>query len=311
MAVSTAERRQARRQAEEVSALEAPGVGASGRIGQNLTDAVVRAFTSRRDPLMVVRVRLEGLVPLLRDAMLASHLTAIRRFHAKPASAAVGSLELATSVYRSTLRVLRLRAGVPVATLRELADQYEADALLIVKGASDAAEQALGRTILRITEQGLHVRDGARELRKTMVRQGFARDDRLAGQLRAHRLEALFRTQTQLAYAAGRHIEESDAFTQEFLWGYKYVTVGDERVRPSHAALDGVTLPKDDPFWQTNTPPNGWNCRCQLISIFAERTVQPAPRPFELEGKTVVPGADSGFQWHPRDLIGVGARGAV
>lgn len=36
---------------------------------------------------------------------------------------------------------------------------------------------------------------------------------------------------------------------------------------PEHAALHGVTLPIDDPFWEQFTPPNGWNCRCSVVQV--------------------------------------------
>ena len=40
----------------------------------------------------------------------------------------------------------------------------------------------------------------------------------------------------------------------------QYRTAHDDKVRPEHAALDGVTLPMSDTFWETYYPPNGWNC---------------------------------------------------
>lgn len=40
----------------------------------------------------------------------------------------------------------------------------------------------------------------------------------------------------------------------------KYVTAGDERVRPEHAELDGIVRPVTDGFWDTFMPPNGFNC---------------------------------------------------
>ena len=42
----------------------------------------------------------------------------------------------------------------------------------------------------------------------------------------------------------------------------KYKTQQDGRVRPTHQALEGIVKPVDDPFWDTFTPANGWNCRC-------------------------------------------------
>lgn len=47
----------------------------------------------------------------------------------------------------------------------------------------------------------------------------------------------------------------------------RYETAGDERVRASHKALDGVVKPVGSPFWDQNAPLNGWNCRCDLVQV--------------------------------------------
>lgn len=47
----------------------------------------------------------------------------------------------------------------------------------------------------------------------------------------------------------------------------QYRTAHDDKVRPEHAALEGVTLPMSDPFWETYYPPNGWNCRCTVAQV--------------------------------------------
>ncbi len=50
-------------------------------------------------------------------------------------------------------------------------------------------------------------------------------------------------------------------------YNLQYRTQRDGRVRPEHAALDGVTLPPADPFWLDFYPPNGWNCRCDVVQV--------------------------------------------
>lgn len=50
----------------------------------------------------------------------------------------------------------------------------------------------------------------------------------------------------------------------------QYRTQNDGSVRPEHQALHGVTLPKDDPFWDSCYPPLGWNCRCTVVEVPAE-----------------------------------------
>lgn len=57
------------------------------------------------------------------------------------------------------------------------------------------------------------------------------------------------------------------ALKDKDLYALQYVTVGDDRVRPEHAELDGLVLPMDDPFWRTGTPPNGWGCRCTVMQV--------------------------------------------
>lgn len=47
----------------------------------------------------------------------------------------------------------------------------------------------------------------------------------------------------------------------------QYRTAGDDKVRPEHAALNGVTLPIGDKFWEEYYPPNGWNCRCTVVQV--------------------------------------------
>lgn len=43
-----------------------------------------------------------------------------------------------------------------------------------------------------------------------------------------------------------------------------YNTMRDERVRPIHQKLEGVTRKIDDAFWSSYYPPNGWACRCTV-----------------------------------------------
>lgn len=50
-------------------------------------------------------------------------------------------------------------------------------------------------------------------------------------------------------------------------YNLQYRTQRDDKVRPEHAAIDRVTLPVDDSFWEEFLPPNGWNCRCSVVQV--------------------------------------------
>ena len=81
----------------------------------------------------------------------------------------------------------------------------------------------------------------------------------------ADRAERVVRDNAFQAYAAARYrsqMEDRDVFPY-----LKYVTVGDGRVRDSHAKLDGVILPKGDPFWEDHYPPWDFGCRCVAVEL--------------------------------------------
>lgn len=79
------------------------------------------------------------------------------------------------------------------------------------------------------------------------------------------RLKLIFDTNTRMAYAAGQW-ERIERSKRSFPY-VRYITLGDDKVRPAHRAWHGVTLPVDNAFWQTHTPPNGWRCRCRVVAV--------------------------------------------
>lgn len=44
-------------------------------------------------------------------------------------------------------------------------------------------------------------------------------------------------------------------------------TAGDDKVRDSHAALHGITLPFGHSFWSNHWTPFGWRCRCNIVQV--------------------------------------------
>lgn len=132
----------------------------------------------------------------------------------------------------------------------------------------------------------------------------------------AWRLETIFRTNLQTAYAAGQWQEiQQQAELAPFLM---YDAVDDFRTRDLHRAWDGKVLPVNSPWWRTHYPPNGWNCRCGVIQLDAEQlasmgiTPQADPpsdgfyswtNPRTGETIRVPNGLDPGFDRNPGDTL--------
>ncbi len=79
------------------------------------------------------------------------------------------------------------------------------------------------------------------------------------------RLKTIYRTNMAVAAMTGLYKELKAA--SDIMPYWRYVTVGDGRVREEHAKIHGKILRHDDPFWDNYFPPNGYNCRCSVEGI--------------------------------------------
>jgi len=124
-----------------------------------------------------------------------------------------------------------------------------------------------------------------------------------------HRLDNIFRTNIQGAYARGRCQQiEATKDTRPMLM---YSAVNDSRTRPHHAAMDGATAPQDHDIWKTWMPPAGYRCRCTVISVTQEKGEQLQKRDQERMEKdkphasarfeAVINGPDDGWDYTPCD----------
>lgn len=77
------------------------------------------------------------------------------------------------------------------------------------------------------------------------------------------RLRTIFDTNMRTAYARASY-KSAMASTNQYL---RYSAVMDARTRERHRIAHGTILPKNDPWWASNYPPNGWHCRCKATSI--------------------------------------------
>ena len=80
----------------------------------------------------------------------------------------------------------------------------------------------------------------------------------------AKRLKTIFYTNARTAYAQAEARAGYELKLSEYI---RYVAILDNRVRAEHAALHGKIAHRKDKFWETNYPPNGWNCRCSVEFI--------------------------------------------
>ncbi len=287
----------ASRALHDLTMIERVAQRASRRALGRIRQSVFRAYKTGGD-LDVKTILRNELAPVVAKAMAIMHVAGERRslLMMKQAVSKIerdalkeaNVLPARFDLFSDALRLIKKTLKVNVDRLQK---EYSARALDVLSDLGDEVESSIRKKIIELIGKGAHVSEAIEKLNNTLVKLGV---DSVA----PYKLETVYRTELQTAFNAGRWIADQDPDVQEILWGYKYVTVGDDRVREEHAALDGVTLPKDDPFWDKYWPPNGWNCRCQVIPVFEERNIV---KPDKIDGQ--IPQPDEGFAFNPGKLL--------
>lgn len=77
----------------------------------------------------------------------------------------------------------------------------------------------------------------------------------------------VFRTNIQTAYNVGHFKQMNDPEVKSKRPYWRYDAIHDSRTRLTHRAMDGKIFPADHPIWDTWYPPNGYKCRCTVVSL--------------------------------------------
>lgn len=80
-------------------------------------------------------------------------------------------------------------------------------------------------------------------------------------------IKTIFYTNMETLYGAGKYWEYNDPAHKERFPYFMYLTVGDENVREEHKEMHGKVFRRDDKVWDIWWPPNGFNCRCDVIMV--------------------------------------------
>jgi SPP1 gp7 family putative phage head morphogenesis protein len=233
--------------------------------GQKLSAAIQEIVGSHDDYLSGIFQARTILQKLFTDAMLAAHLSA--RLQIMMNAARHGQKNTRRfGLYDGAVEFVKKRAELSTEKLDYLRSRYgEAATNIMSSEVSPAIEKVAKNATAEIISKGMHVKEATDYLGERLTAAGLSgTNPRL--------LETLVRTQISIAYGAGQWNALQDPIIQDALWGYEIVTTRDDRVRDTHAAVDGLRLPKDDPQWQTLWPPlfGDYNCRCNVQEIWMD-----------------------------------------
>ncbi len=139
-------------------------------------------------------------------------------------------------------------------------------------------------SILKAQKEGLSFESWKKNIKPILIKKGWWGDVEVTNPKTGEskkifvgnkRLKTIFYTNARVAYQVAK---AKKYYEDENVVYLKYIAILDNKTRPSHRALHGTILPKNDSFWETHYPPNGWNCRCRVRAIPAHKKVTPTDK---------------------------------
>lgn len=135
----------------------------------------------------------------------------------------------------------------------------EHDWAFVVAGANrDALVADFRAAVEKAIAEGGTLEDFRRDFDRIVATHGW---DYNGG--RDWRSRVIYETNLNTAYAAGRYEQLQAAPYWQYVHA-DWVT----NPRHQHLAWDGLVLRRDDPWWQTHYPPNGWGCQCSVRGLW-------------------------------------------
>ncbi|KZN30048.1 hypothetical protein N480_03640 [Pseudoalteromonas luteoviolacea S2607] len=155
---------------------------------------------------------------------------------------------------------LKSKVQIPTESYKDLLGHIHARAFTVAGATKAELLNDLYKAVLAANENGETITDFRARFDKAVSKHGWSYNGK-----RGWRTQVIYQNNKNTARAAGRwQQQERVKHRRPYLL---YLTAGDSRVRPQHSAWNYILLPIEHNFWHTHYPPNGWNCRCKVVSL--------------------------------------------
>jgi len=207
-----------------------------------------------------------------------------------------------TLPFNEAIDFIKNKIDIPTETYQDITDDMHGRGFVVAGAMKQEIVADFHKSILKAIEDGTDIAEFRKDFDKIVKKHGWS----YKGE-RGWRTSVILDTNLSSAYSAGR---EKQRRTEAVLTAFpndEYITEDDELVRASHKAWHGTILPNNNEWWETHTPPNGWNDRCHK-SPTADKTVNAPVEGTETDINpqthveiTVPEGITPGFAFNPAD----------
>lgn len=177
-----------------------------------------------------------------------------------------GEVEFRGTPFQEAIDFFQGKVRVPTRTYTDLMNRAHSRAFMVAGAMRDDLLCDLQEAIGRAFTAGDTLEDFRKDFDNIVAKYGW----KYKGG-RNWRTRVIYDTNVRTAYSAG-HWQQMQETKKLRPYG-RYVHGQSINPREQHLAWHGKIVPLDDPWWNYRWPPNGWGCKCSVVSV-SERELE-------------------------------------
>lgn len=203
-------------------------------------------------------------------------------------------------IFKEAVAFLKGKRALTSEEYRQLGEECQARAFTVSGYTSLEILNEFLDCLQKAAEEGTTKEQFQKDMSRFLEEHGYSG-------IRPWKSDNIFRINMQTAFNAGHYRSMTDETAMKMRPYWQYVTAGDDHVRKSHAAMEGRVYRADDPIWDVWYPPNGFKCRCLVVSLSKDQVERMGlyvekEAPFEVDystGEILLQFPDKGFSNNP------------
>lgn len=207
-------------------------------------------------------------------------------------------------VFKEAVAFLKGKRALTSEEYKMLSDESRAKAFTVSGYTSLEVLQEFLDCLAKAAEEGTTKEQFQKDMSRFLEERGYEG-------INPWKSDNIFRTSLQTAMNAGHYQRMTDKTVMRMRPYWQYKTAGDSQVREAHAVMDGRVYRADDPIWDVWYPPNGFRCRCMVVSLTKNQVEEmglqvESEMPFKVDfstGELIPQFPDKGFSNNPAKTV--------
>jgi uncharacterized protein with gpF-like domain len=164
--------------------------------------------------------------------------------------------------FEQMIEYFRKKLNLPTASYKEIYDHLHNQYFVVAGAMKMDLLQELRESVDEFISTGAGINEFRKRFTEIVEKHGWEHTGTIKSRARV-----IYDTNIRQAYAAGREVQINNPELRKLRPFGLYRHGGSKNPRDEHLAWDGKVLPLDDPWWDTHTPKNDYNCSCLKFTL--------------------------------------------